>query len=140
MNMRETFQIVNLALIGGAIYSLIEVLWRGYTHWSMGIVGGICFILLGLISKQLTPKFPLYIQAIIGTFLVTFIELISGTILNIWLKLSVWDYSDVPFNLLGQICLPYMLLWLPLSFLAIILYNWLSYQLFSARKPKLRLL
>ena len=30
--------------IGAMGYGLIEILWRGYTHWSMLTAGGICFM------------------------------------------------------------------------------------------------
>lgn len=122
------------------MYALIEILWRGYTHWSMAVVGGLCFIVLGMHKHFFSENMPLLAQAIIGTFFVTFIELISGLILNVWLGLSVWDYSHVPFNFLGQICLPYMFLWLPLSMLAIILYDWLRYWLFNEQKPTYKLI
>lgn len=45
--------IKNLLLLelGGFIYSIIEVLYRGNTHWTMFIVGGLCFLLVGWINK-----------------------------------------------------------------------------------------
>lgn len=93
---------------GGIVYVLIEILWRGYSHWSMFILGGICFVLLGLINKKYTWDIPLLIQMLIGTFIITLMEFIFGCIFNLLLNLNVWDYYDLPFNIMGQICLPYM--------------------------------
>ena len=129
-----------MALIGGLLYLAIELLWRGYTHWTMGVVGGLCFILLGMNDKLVSSNTPLLIQAIIGTLIVTVIEFISGLILNVWLGLDIWDYSNLPFNILGQISLPYMLLWLPLSLIAIVLYSWLQYWLYNEDRPKYKLI
>ncbi|MBD3108929.1 hypothetical protein IEO70_11205 [Bacillus sp. AGMB 02131] len=140
MTFQKALRLFNLALIGGVLYLTIELLWRGYTHWTMGVVGGICFILIGLNANIFSINAPLLTQALIGTLFVTFIELISGLILNIWLKLGIWDYSSLPLNFLGQICLPYILLWFPLTFFAIILFNWLRYWLYNEDRPRFKLI
>lgn len=139
MAIHKVMKLLHLALIGGASYLWIEILWRGHTHWTMGVVGGLCFIVIGLSNEILPFDIPLYLQAIIATLLVTLIELIAGLIINIWFGLSVWDYSQLPLNILGQICVPYMLLWLPLSMLAIIVYRLLRYWLFNEDKPQFKL-
>ena len=92
--------------IGGLLYILIELLWRGYSHWTMFFVGGICFILIGLINELFTFNIPLITQMTISSVLITLIEFISGCIINIQFNLNVWDYSNMPFNILGQICIP----------------------------------
>lgn len=140
MILQKTLRLFNLALIGGILYLTIELMWRGYTHWTMGVVGGLCFILLGMNDKLFSNKPPLLLQAIIGTLFVTAIEFISGLILNVWLGLGIWDYSNLPFNILGQISLLYMLLWFPLSLIAIVLYNWLRYWLYNEDRPKYKLI
>ena len=131
-------RLLYLGTIGGSVYLLIELAWRGYTHWTMGVVGGICFILLGSIHKWAPFGKSLLAQATAGTLFVTAIELLAGVILNIWLHLAIWDYSNEPFNLYGQICVPYMLLWFPLSFTAIYLYAWLNHMLFRSDRPRFR--
>ncbi|MEH6944962.1 putative ABC transporter permease [Bacillus sp. JJ722] len=139
MAIQKGLKLLHLALIGGAFYLWIEILWRGHTHWTMGVVGGLCFIVIGLSNEILPFDIPLYLQAFIATLLVTFIELIAGLVINVWFGLSVWDYSKLPLNILGQICVPYMLLWLPLSLMAIILYRHLRYWLFNEAKPQFKL-
>ena len=101
---------ITLFSIGGVSYGVIELIWRRYTHWTMVITGGVCFVLLYRIFKKLV-HIALWKKCIIGSSLITFIEFISGCIVNLWGKLEVWDYSDMPANFLGQICLYYSILW-----------------------------
>ena len=99
---------LSLFTVMGSIYYLIEIIWRGYSHVSMFILAGVCGICIGLINEILSMDTPIWLQAIIGSCIVTTGEFISGCILNLWLGLGIWDYSNMPFNLLGQICLAAM--------------------------------
>ena len=128
-----------LFFFGGIVYVLIEMLWRGYSHWSMFILGGICFVLLGLINKKYTWDIPLLIQMLIGTFIITLMEFIFGCIFNLWLNLNVWDYYDLPFNIMGQICLPYSVLWMFLSLIIIFVDDGIRHFLFGEELPEYRL-
>lgn len=96
--------------LGAFAYGLLEVIWRGNSHWSMMIAGGICFIIFSLIAEKL-KGIPFLYKCILGSLAVTTIELIFGLIFNVMLGLSVWDYSDIPLNLFGQICLLFSVLW-----------------------------
>lgn len=101
---------------GGASYGLLEVLWRGYTHISMLIAGGVCFWLLVRIAKM---SCGLFAKSLIGGLCITSVEFISGCIVNMWLGLSVWDYTDEPMSLYGQVCIRYALLWIALCLIII---------------------
>lgn len=96
--------------IGAVGYMLIELLWRGKTHWSMGIAGGICFAFFGKIWGKIKNLPKIYVP-IVGATIITCVELIFGIIFNILLKKRVWDYSHLPFNFLGQISLLFTTLW-----------------------------
>lgn len=124
-----------LALCGGCVYFLIEMAWRGHSHWTMAVLGGVCFVLIGDINEFIPWNMPLILQGAIGSGIVTVLELVSGIILNLWLGLGIWDYSNMPFNLLGQICLPFTLLWVTLSIVAVVLDDWLRYWLFGEDRP-----
>lgn len=128
-----------LLIIGGVAYCGIEMLWRGYTHWTMFIVGGICFVFCGSINEIFDWETPLWKQMLICSIGITTIEFISGIIINVVLKLNVWDYGNMPFNILGQVCLPFSFLWFLLSFVAIWLDDWLRYWLFNEEKPHYKL-
>ena len=101
---------------GGMAYGGIEILWRGYSHISMVLLGGLCFLCLIQISKY---KFRLATKSVIGGGIITVAEFLAGCILNLWLGLSVWDYSDQRFQLLGQVSLRYFFFWCVLSFLVV---------------------
>ena len=130
------FRLFILFLIGGFIYMGIELLWRGRTHWTMGIVGGICFVLIGLINELFTFEMYMLAQAIIGAILVTIVEYISGCIINIHFGLAVWDYSNLPFNIQGQVCLLFSFLWVLLSVVAIYADDILRNKLFGEEMKK----
>ena len=130
------FRLFILFLIGGFIYMGIELLWRGRTHWTMGIVGGICFVLIGLINELFTFEMYMLTQAIIGAIIVTIVEYISGCIINIHFGLAVWDYSNLPFNIQGQVCLLFSFLWVLLSVVAIYADDILRNKLFGEEMKK----
>lgn len=121
--------------IGGLLYVLIEMVFRGRSHWTMFLVGGLCFWLIGLINEVLPWEMPLWKQCIIGAVIVTAMEFLAGCVINLWLGWDVWDYSNMPFNVLGQICLPFSLLWILLSSVAIVLDDHLRYWMYGEEKP-----
>lgn len=130
-----------LFIIGGWTYLCIEIIYRtlvGHTptHWSMFIVGGMAFLFIGEINELFEWSMSFYKQVLIGTLGVLVLELISGIILNIWCKLNIWDYSTLPFNILGQICLPFAIIWIFLVAVAIIVDDCIRYFLFGEEKPR----
>lgn len=100
---------------GGLSYGLLEIMWRGSTHISMFFVGGLCFLMINFVNEHELFGGNMLLQAPFCAVLVTGAELVSGIFINRALKLNVWDYSDMPFNLWGQICLPFSCIWLLLS-------------------------
>ena len=114
--------------IFGSIYYLIEILFRGYSFPSMFIVGGLCGLLIGLINEK-SPKMPMLIQMMLGAIIVTLIEFLVGYILNIILGLNIWDYSNLPCNFMGQICLQFSCCWFVLSYFVIKLDDFLRFKI-----------
>ena len=99
-----------IAALGGAGYCTLELLWRGYTHWTMAVAGALGLLALYWVQMHLWEK-PLVFRALVGCLLVTGLELSVGVVVNLMFGMRVWDYSRVPGNFLGQICLAYSLLW-----------------------------
>ena len=137
--MKQLFKHLCLFSIGAFLYLFIEILYRGHTHWTMGVLGGVCFVLIGLINEFLSWKTPLWLQGVIGSAIITVLEFISGCILYIWLGLGIWDYSRMPFNFMGQICLMFTIAWFFLAIMAIVLDDWLRYWFFNEEKPRYKL-
>ena len=93
------------------VYQMIEMAWRSRTHWSMFILGGACFLSVNLLRLTVLKDCNLFLFCLIGGLCVTVLEFITGCIVNLRFGLGVWDYSSVPFNLLGQVCLPFSVGW-----------------------------
>lgn len=128
-----------LALIGGVIYGALEILIRGHTHWTMVILGGVCFVAIGLINEIIPWEMPLAAQMLIGAIIITALEFGCGCIVNLWLGWDVWDYSKLWGNFLGQICPLYSVIWFFVSALAIIIDDYLRWVLFGEEQPHYRL-
>lgn len=135
INIKNIIKYLILGIIGGFTYVIIEMLYRGHSHWSMFIVSAVAFISIGLINEFISWDMKLWKQMLIGSGIVTVLEFISGYILNIKLGWLIWDYSNVPFNIMGQICLPFSIAWLFISFIAIVADDYLRYWLFNEEKP-----
>jgi uncharacterized membrane protein len=137
----KSFLIVEtiLFIIGGFIYAGIEIGLRGFTHWSMFIVGGLCFVIIGLLNEWYSWDIPLFLQMLYGAFVITALELISGYILNIKLGWNIWDYSGRPFNFYGQICLLNSCLWFLLSGIGILLDDVIRNIWFDGEEPRYKI-
>lgn len=129
------FKYLFLFWFGGSTYVALEVLWRRYSHWTMLLLAGILFIIIGLLNEIWSWNLKFRYQVLISTIIATILELFTGLIVNVCLGWNVWDYSNVPFNFLGQICLPYTFLWIALSAVAIILDDALRWKFFGEEKP-----
>ena len=125
-----------LFAVGGALYVLIELLWRGWSHWTMFALGGLCFVYLGLINEVLRWDTPLWAQVLIGTAGITALEFMTGCVVNLWLGWGVWDYSGLPDNIMGQICPQYTVLWVLVSLAGIVLDEGIRYRAFGEERPR----
>lgn len=128
-----------LFLVGGALYFLFEMVWRGYSHWTMFVLGGLCFVLVGGLNNYLPWEMPLLLQMLLGGMIITVGELLVGIVVNIWLGWQVWDYSALPGNMWGQICPQYSLLWVLLSGPIIILDDILRWRWYGDKMPSYKL-
>lgn len=105
---------VFLFLLGCFSYGLLEVLWRGYTHYSMFIAGGICFFAIFILSNSFKKR-DIFSLSLVCAAVITAVEFLFGVIFNIFLKQNVWDYSALPLNFLGQISLIFSAVWWGIS-------------------------
>ena len=133
MWLNKVLKVLAIWFLMGMIYFVIEGIWRipkgGYANISMFAVGGLCGLLIGSINQ--IPKFynmSVWRQSVIGTVIVLVVEYISGYILNIKMGLAIWDYSDMVFNINGQICLEFGLLWFLLMPAAVWLEDWIRFK------------
>ena len=115
---------------GAVLYSAIEIAFRGFTHWTMMLTGGLAYLLIYITNLKIKTK-NLFVRCLSGCAIITGLELIVGCIVNRKLHMGVWDYSGRPGQILGQICPLFSFLWFLLSFPAMLLTFFMKAKLFS---------
>ncbi len=140
MNSNNIIKYIFLFIIGGFSYFYIEILFRGFSHFSMIICGGLAFILCGALNQFTHFKLSVITQMLISSIIITLLEFITGYIVNIRLHWNVWDYSSLPYNYQGQICAAYSFVWMLLSIVCIIVDDLIRWKIFDEEKPHYKLL
>ena len=115
-------------IFGAINYMAIEILWRGHTHWTMAIAGGLCALFIYVLNIEFNDMALLY-KCFAGAIIITSVELVTGIIVNLVLKWDVWDYSERAFNFLGQICPLYFFLWFLLCIPVVKLFDYFQNSL-----------
>ena len=67
-----------LFCFGGCAYTITELLFRGNSHWTMFILGGICFLLVGGINEKFDLSLP--VQMAVSSLIITALEFLCGCI------------------------------------------------------------
>lgn len=138
--MRELKLLAKYAFLmwfGGSTYVTLEVFWRSRSHWSMFILAALVFLVVDLLNE--VWSWNLLTQTIVGTILATAMEFITGCIVNLWLGWDVWDYSQMPLNILGQICPQFTALWAVIIVVAIALADTIRWKFFDEEKPQYKI-
>ena len=113
---RSSGEYIAAFLFGFFAYCFFEIALRGRTHWTMGLLGGTVLCVLYSMRQLREPR---WVCALLGTLFVTAAEFTVGVFDNLIMGWAVWDYSGLPFNLLGQICPLFSALWFVLCFFAL---------------------
>lgn len=142
MSMRRLLRSLVLWVFGGTMYFLLEVVWKmaqGHPNeisWTMLVLAAMICIPLDQVNEHPSRNMPLWLQAVLGGMGITAAELVAGLVLNVWLGLGIWDYSNSSINLCGQICLTFALMWVPVAGAGIVMFAWLRYWLYGERRPE----
>lgn len=137
---RKCSEYLFLWALGGSIYYLVEVAFRGFSHGSMFVLGGLALLFCTLQGQAMHWMEPLWLQLVRAVVFVTALEFITGILVNKWLRIGVWDYSDQPLQLFGQICVPFMVLFSGLLVCAILLGGTVAHRLFGEERPRFHIL
>lgn len=127
---------------GGTVYFLLEVAWKTATgkpemiSWTMLVLAILLTAAVERCGYQLPWEVPLWIQSLACAALVTTVEFFAGVILNIWLGLGVWDYSDLPGNFMGQICPQFFGVWFVMCLVFIPAFDWMRWSVEGGERPK----
>ncbi len=107
----KEWQTVELEFLAGGVgYGLIEILWRGRTHWSMVLAGGISLAAVCAINKKMRAK-NIVLRAAAGAMFITAVEFAVGVLVNKLFHMGVWNYENMFGNVMGQICPLYSFFW-----------------------------
>ena len=129
---------------GGLLYFYLEIAFRNYSHYSMIICGGLCFLLVGRMGREIIKREDRIYKMIFkimlyGGLIITSLEFATGVIVNIIFDMNVWSYSGLKYNLYGQISLLYSLLWALLSLVCVYLEGMIRKFIFETKnKPSLK--
>ena len=138
--MRKISEYAFLWGLGGCLYYSFELLFRGFSHWTMFLLGGISLLFCTIQGQILRWEDPLWIQILRCTVFVVSLEFITGIIVNKWMGLAIWDYTGLPLQLFGQICLPFAVIFSGLCAFAILAGGYLACWLFQDIRPRLHFL
>ena len=120
-----------LFLVGFCAYITIEVCFRGFSYPLMGLCGGLSIVLLDKLNNHFSWDLDILLQGTIGSCIITLFELIIGLISYMgWLPI-MWSYINIPLNFMGIICLPFSLIWILLSIIAIFIADAINYYIFN---------
>ncbi len=100
-----------LFVIGATVFPIMELAWQGHTHYVMSLAGGLCLMFINIFCYDKVNHLAMGTKCAVGSVIITIIELIVGVVFNILLNMNIWDYSELPLNLYGQISLPFTLVW-----------------------------
>ena len=131
---RQIAKYAFLVWFGGSTYVTLEVFWRARSHWTMFVLAAVVFIMIGLLN-EIWAKWNLLVQTLVGTGIATVLEFITGLVVNVILRWNVWDYSNLPGNIMGQICPQFMILWALIVVVAIVLDDVIRWKFFDEEKP-----
>ena len=127
---KTVFKNIVLFYFGFSTYITLEVCFRGYSSWLMGICGGLAVVILDKLNSRISWDMDILLQGCMGSVLITGMELVIGECMLAGLVPKIWDYSNMWLNYKGIICLPYSLIWIGLSIVAIIFADLINYYVF----------
>ena len=138
--MKRLSEYLFLWALGGTLYYSFEMIFRGFSHWSMFLLGGICLVFFAQQGIWTGWSAPLWKQVLWSVVFVTSCEFITGIFVNKIMHWNVWDYTDQPFQVMGQICLPFTVIFSGLGGVGILLSGYLLHVLYGEKMPEFHVL
>lgn len=135
--MKHFYKSLFLFFVGFTAYLAIEVCFKsamshgglGCSHPLCGIMGGLSFLIFDQFNNELSWHLDLLLQGMLGACVVTLLELTVGLWDKYFLHIGMWDYSGIPFNYQGVICLPFSLIWIGVAMIAILVADAINYYI-----------
>ena len=133
---QKALKILTLFSVGAICYGFMEILNRGYSHITMGVLGGASLLVIHILNGERKNGLRLWLVLGISALFITSIEFLAGEYLNRFLGLGIWSYEEMPLNFDGQICLPFAFLWFGLSYIGVLADNFLRRRIFKEQSIK----
>lgn len=119
---QNTLMGIFVFLLGAFAYYTIEILFRGYSHWSMALTGGACLLVFSWFVRE-NPQLNIIKKALVGAVIITTFEFCVGLVVNMWYGWMVWDYTNEQWNFMGQVCLRFTAAWFLLCFAVLFIFQ-----------------
>ena len=129
-------QVAFIFALSGTIYVCMEMLFRGYSHWSMWVLAGICGVIIALVNNGifLSSKTPFELQVAFCSACCVAGEYIAGLIVN--QDFQVWDYREMIGTFAGgQLNVFFIMAWIIICIFGIPFLDWIEWKLLNGRKP-----
>ena len=122
-------------MIGGFIYCVIELLYRGYTDISMYVLAGFCSIIMAGLNNIFSFNMPFWLQVLLASASCIGGEYVTGMLVN--QDFSIWDYRNLPLTFAnGQLNAIFCLAWVGISIIGIPLLDYVEWRFMkSGEKP-----
>lgn len=130
--MKSFMKYILLCTFSGYIYVCLELIFRGRSDITMMFCASICVIPMILLNNLFTYEIDVSLQIILCSVFASCIEYVFGIIFN--RDFHIWDYRNMPFNLNGQICLPFSFIWMIVAAIVIPLMDWIDWKVFNYKK------
>jgi len=127
----KIYKILTLFSVGAICYGFMEILNRGYSHITMGVLGGASMLVIHILNGERKNGVKLWAVLVVSAAFITSIEFLAGEYLNRYLGMGIWSYEEVPMNFDGQICLPFAFLWFGLSYIGVLADNFIRKHIFK---------
>ena len=127
----KIYKILTLFSVGAICYGFMEILNRGYSHITMGVLGGASMLVIHILNGERKNGVKMWAVLAVSAAFITSIEFLAGEYLNRYLGMGIWSYEEVPMNFDGQICLPFAFLWLGLSYIGVLADNFIRKHIFK---------
>lgn len=131
----------SIFIISGLIYIMLELIWRGRTHWTMFLCAGLCGLVMANINNNLLEFDTDFLkQVIVSALCCTGFEFLFGIMFNG--DFSIWDYRGLwgTIHILGnQVNILFFGIWIIISVFSLPFLDWLQWKLGSEEKPYYRI-
>lgn len=136
---------LTIFVLMGILYVCIEVFFSaivdmklrlvGQSSIWMFLVGGLMGVVIGQYNRYKVTHLPYPRNIILGCLLITFMEFVSGLILNKICGFAIWDYSKNPLNLMGQIDIIHSTCWLLITPVIMWLDDVIRFYMYEEARP-----